>query len=291
VARSFDTPSNVPDEEARQPLDTATPRAARDHARAQAGTSARTQRTVPATAAADLPDGVDGASVVWDETLPPGGYASRVLARGTRLRVTDLDGGACVQVLAYNAANPVERLNVADTVKVQWNAYLGEGDLLLSDMGRVLLAMVEDTGGRHDALCGWSTPASNAAAFGDGSMHGPHPSGRDRFLQALARHGLSRADLMPSLNLFRTVVVADDGSLTLDPAADAGAHVTLRAEMDVLVVLVHAPHVLDPGPGYPTGLVRCTAWSGRPTPHDDPVRTATPEGERAYENVDDWLAR
>ena len=32
------------------------------------------------------------------------------------------------------------KLNVADTIKVQWNGYLGEGKLLLSDMGRVLMS-------------------------------------------------------------------------------------------------------------------------------------------------------
>jgi urea carboxylase-associated protein 2 len=273
-------------------LDTATPAAARAHARAQAGTPAETMRTVPATAASDLPPGVDAADVLWDETIPVGGYAARVLPLGSRLRVTDVAGDACIQVLVYNAAQPTERLNVADTVKVQWNAYLGEGDLLLSDMGRVLLSILEDTSGHHDALCGWSTPESSAAAFGDGSMHGPAPCGRDRFLQALTKHGLTRADLMPSLNLFRGVLVADDGSVALDPRTGGpGAHLTLRAEMDVLVVLVHAPHVLDPGPDLPTGPVRVTASRGRPTPVDDPVRVGSPEATRAFENTEELLRR
>src|SRR5688500_5662996 len=67
---------------------------ARDHARAQAaGAGAVTTRpTIPATAATDLPPGVEGADVVWDETLGLGGYAARVLRRGTHLRLTDLDG-------------------------------------------------------------------------------------------------------------------------------------------------------------------------------------------------------
>ena len=49
-----------------------------------------------------------------------------------------------------------ERLNVADTVKVPWQAYLGAGHPLLSDQGRVLATVVADTLGpprhvvRHD---------------------------------------------------------------------------------------------------------------------------------------------
>jgi uncharacterized protein YcgI (DUF1989 family) len=34
---------------------------------------------------------------------------------------------------------------VADTIKVQWNGYLGKGKLLLSDMGRVLMSILQDT--------------------------------------------------------------------------------------------------------------------------------------------------
>ena len=105
-------------------------------------------RTIPASDATDLPGGVAAGDVLWDETLGSGGYASRSLPRGARLRVTDLDGDTCVSLLLYNADNPVERFNAADTVKVQWNAYLGEGRLLLSDMGRTLASVVADVGSR-----------------------------------------------------------------------------------------------------------------------------------------------
>ena len=42
------------------------------------------------------------------------------------LRLADLDGDACVHVIVHNAAPTGERLNVADTVKVQWQAYLDD---------------------------------------------------------------------------------------------------------------------------------------------------------------------
>jgi uncharacterized protein YcgI (DUF1989 family) len=127
-----------PDHRSAPSVDTSTPASAREHARAQAGARADTMATIPVSGATDLPEGIDADALVWDETLGAGGYASRVLARGTRLRLVDLDADACVQLWAYNAATPVERLNPADTTKVQWNAYLGAGALLLSDLGRVL---------------------------------------------------------------------------------------------------------------------------------------------------------
>jgi uncharacterized protein YcgI (DUF1989 family) len=125
--------------------DTANPAGAREHARAMAGTRVEAMPTSPATDATDLPPGVAASDVLWDEVIAAGGYGAKELHRGARLRLVDLYGDACVSMLAFNAERPVERLNVADTLKVQWNAYLGAGRLILSDMGRVLCSVVEDT--------------------------------------------------------------------------------------------------------------------------------------------------
>jgi uncharacterized protein YcgI (DUF1989 family) len=65
----------------------------------------------------------------------------------------------------------------------------------------------------------------------------------------------------------------------------------MRAEMDVLVVLANCPHVLDPRPAYTVTPVRVTAWRGEPATLDDPIRNATPEGLRAFLNVEDYYAR
>lgn len=249
--------------------DTSTPEAARAHARSQAGASAPTTQTIPASAAVDLPVGVTGADVVWDETIPTGGYASRVLKRGVTLRITDLDGEACIGLLAYNANRPVERLSVADTSKIQWNAYLGEHKLLLSDMGRVLLSITEDTSGSHDLLCGAS------------------PAARDLFLLALSKHGMNRADLMPNVNLFAGVRVEEDGGLTFVPSR--GGAVALRTELDVLIVIANSPHVLDPDHESRNARVRLLAHRTPPPTDDDPCRTVSPEAVRAFENTDDEL--
>ncbi|MFD5818531.1 DUF1989 domain-containing protein, partial [Streptomyces sp. NPDC127038] len=118
---------------------TATTHGAREHARAQQGTRAEAMPVVPAADWQDPPPGAG--PLVWAETVAGGNYTHKVLARGTELRLTDLAGDACAHLLLYVADRPWERLNVADTVKVQWNAYLGEGRLLLSDQGRVLASV------------------------------------------------------------------------------------------------------------------------------------------------------
>jgi urea carboxylase-associated protein 2 len=271
---------------------TADPYAAQAHARAQAGTRAEAMPTVPATDAVDLPRGVSANDVVWDETIAPGGYASRQIARGTRLRLTDLAGDASPSLLLFNAERPVERLNIADTLKVQWNGYLGQGRLLLSDMGRVLASLVEDTAGTHDAFCGASNQASTARKYGDGFNHGAHPNARDRFSLGVAKFGLGRKDIHPCLNLFKDVRIAQGGETVIDVGPyPPGRFVTLRAEMDLIVVLANCPHVLDPRPAYAVTPLRATAWRGPVTPDADPIRNATPEGLRAFLNVEDYYRR
>ena len=272
--------------------DTATPYAAQAHARAQAGTRVEAMPTVPAGAARDLPPDVAATDVVWDETIAPGGYASRQIARGSRLRLTDLAGDAAVSLLIFNAERPIERLNVADTLKVQWNGYLGQGRLLLSDMGRVLASILEDGAGAHDAFCGASNQASNARKYGDGFNHGAHPNARDRFSLGVAKFGLSRKDIHPCLNLFKEVRIGQGGETVIDVGPYApGRSVTLRAEMDLIVVLANCPHVLDPRPDYAVTPVRATAWRGPVAPENDPIRNATPEGLRAFLNVEDYFSR
>ena len=273
-------------------LNTADPYAAQAHARAQAGTRAEAMPTVPATAAVDLPESVAADDVVWDEIIAPGGYASRQIARGTRLRLTDLAGDASPSLLLFNAERPVERLNIADTLKVQWNGYLGQGRLLLSDMGRVLVSLVEDTAGTHDAFCGASNQASNARKYGDGFNHGAHPNARDRFSLGVAKFGLGRKDIHPCLNLFKEVRVAQGGETVIDVGPyPPGRFVTLRAEMDLIVVVANCPHVLDPRADYAVTPLRATAWRGPVTPEADPIRNATPEGLRAFLNVEDYYRR
>src|SRR3546814_10220463 len=92
----------------------ANPLAARDHARSMAGTVVEAMPLLPPVAD-DLPDGVPAGDLLWEETVAAGGYATRRLPRGARLRLIDLKGDACASILLFNAEMPTERLNVADT--------------------------------------------------------------------------------------------------------------------------------------------------------------------------------
>jgi uncharacterized protein YcgI (DUF1989 family) len=69
----------------------------------------------------------------------------------------------------------------------------------------------------------------------------------------------------------------------------AGAQVTLRAEIDLLVTVANTGHPLDDRGLTPTPL-RVTAWHDEPTGVDDPTRASTPERHRAFLNNDELLA-
>ena len=262
---------------------------ARDHARAQAGAVVETMPTIPASRHPHPPENVAAAQLTWAETVAGGGYTSKTLARGTTLRLTDRDGDACAHVLLFNAVEPWERLNVADTVKVPWQAYLGACHPLLSDQGRVLATIVADTAnGAHDALAGTSTCRANTEKYGDGAAHSATPAARELLKLAAAKHGLGARDLAPSVAFFKRVRVGPEGELIYTGSHYPACHVDLRAELPITVLIANAPHRLDPRPRYTSTPLEVLAWRGEPTRPTDTLWSFTPELTRALENTADY---
>ena len=269
--------------------ETDTVSAARDDARAQAGRTADAMPYLPASSTPYPPPGVDPGTLTWAETVAPGGYTHKTVARGTRVLLTDVDGEACAHVLLYNADQPWERLNVADTVKIPWQAYLTEGHPLLSGDGRVLATITADTaGGRHDTFCGTTTAMANTAKYGGSSPQGASPSGRELFTLAAAKHGLAPRDLPPSVSFFKGVRIGEDGTTVFTGSAGAGASVELLAELPLIILIANVAHPIDPRPGFIAGPLRVHAWKSAPTKPGDKRWDATPESHRAYLNTADY---
>jgi urea carboxylase-associated protein 2 len=270
--------------------ETDTVQAARADARARGGQVADAMPYLPASSTPYPPPGVEPGALTWAETVAGGNYTHKVVARGTRVRLEDVTGEACAHVLLYNALEPWERLNVADTIKIPWQAYLTTGHPLLSGDGRVLATIAGDDSARHDALCGASTAAANQAKYGDSSPQGPSPSGRELFTLAAAKHGLAPRDLPPSVSFFKGVRAEPDGSLKFTGGAGPGQAVELLAELPLIILIANVPHPVDPRPAYTCGPLRVHAWRSAPTAPGDPRWDATPEARRAYLNTADYLA-
>jgi len=268
---------------------TSTTHGAKIHARAQEGTVVAAAPVRPARDWPSTPTGVDAERLVWAETVAGGGYTHKLLARGTRVRLTDLAGDACAHVLLFNALQPFERLNVADTVKVQWQVYPKPGYLLLSDQGRALASISADDSLHHDTVYGTTTLTRNREKYGDGSAHSASPAGRELFTLAAAKHGLTRRDLPPSVSFFTGVRIDAAGRPAVAGTAGPGASVTLRMEMPAILLIANTAHPLDDRPQFHSTPLEVLAWSGEPTTPGEPNWAATPEARRAFVNTEDYL--
>jgi len=241
-------------------------------------------RALPPPTAIDHPVAAD--AVIQRETVPGGWYWATPLKRGEALRLVNTTGASSVSLLAWNRHDRSERLNHADTVKVQWSATIRKGRVLLSDMGRVLLSVIEDTSFAHDALMGGSTAASNLAKYGDG----PFRNARDNFIRAAGKLGLDRRDIAPCVTFFAPVAVDPAGRFVWEAGRrKAGDFVDLRAEMDLDVAVSNCPHPLDPEQTYAPGPIEAIRFRAPSRGADDPCATATNEAKRAFENTDALL--
>ncbi len=229
---------------------------------------------------------MDG-SVLFTSVLPGGAAWSHVLKRGTALRMVDVAGGGNVAAYLLNFENPAERLNVPDTLKAQHTAKLGGGNVLFSDMGRVLCSITEDSLGWHDPLAGLNNAALVEAQYGKTSYqehrNAWYQNARDGMVIELAKYGLGERDLQSTVNFFSKVVVEDSGALRYETGhSPAGSFVELRAEMNVLVLLHNSPHPLAAGSRYEPGDVELTVSRVPMAGPDDACRRLCPENMRGF---------
>lgn len=236
---------------------------------------------------ADPTAGIPAGDIRFHDVVEGGRSWSHVLKRGTTLRIVDVNGGANVSALFYNFELPVERYNMADTLKAQHVAYLTAGRALYSDMGRILVSITKDTSGWHDTICGHTNAATTKAKYGTATFqevrNGFYRNAHDGFVVELGKYGLGIRDVVPNVNFFSRVVVDEAGALQFDTShAKAGAFVDLRAEMNTLVVLNTCPHPLDPKPVYAPPPVHLYVWKSPPVAVDDPVRLSRPENARGF---------
>jgi urea carboxylase-associated protein 2 len=234
-------------------------------ARARAGASSPT----------DLPM-IPPDDVIATETIPPGAYASFRIRRGEALHIVNPAGTPGASLMLWNADDPSERFNAGDTLKLQWTTRLTTGRVLFSDMGRILAAIIADSGAGHDAVLGPSKPDRGAGR-----------NGRDNLRNAAGKFGLSRRDLATSLTLFADLAVGEDGTMCLRRAPSPGSFVTLRAEMNLLVALSNTPHPLAAGGA--TGSIIVTRYR---TAADAAAfcRAFSEEARRGFENNDAYFA-
>lgn len=258
---------------------------ARSHAREQVYNRVETMPIIPASASFDWPQAVGDSQKLWAETVAGGNYTVLRIKRGAIIELTDLYGDACAHIALYNALLTDERLNIADTVKVQWQAYPTAGQALLSDRGRALASILLDTSGKHDTFTGLTTKAQNESQFGNGDAFGPSPAARELMLLAAAKAGLEPRDIPQTISLFKGCYVLPDGSLQAQGSSGSYATVWLKAELPLILLLSNANHPLDTRSTYSVTPIRVRVWEPNPDSHQNfPALPFDVETLRALEN-------
>ena len=148
--------------------------------------------------------------------------------------------------------------------------------------------------GWHDPLGGHNDAAAVRSRYGESSYQKErnewHRNTRDNFLEELGKFGLGLRDLSPNVNFFSKVVVGNDGSMEFAPHnGTPGDSVTLRAEMNLLVVLDTGQHPLDPNPQYGPKAVKFSIGMAQPVAADDLCRLFRPENARGFINTERYF--
>lgn len=229
--------------------------------------------------------------VLWEESLRNGAHWSGVVRRGTTLRILALEVGANVSATFFNCEQPLERYNMADTLKAQHTAFLTKGHVCYSDMGRVLCSITEDTCGWNDTLSGVSNAELVTIKYGVSSFQKDRnayfKNGEDSLLIELGKHGMGARDLASTVNFFSKVTVDESGGMQfISGNTRVNDYVDLRFEMHTLVVVSTCQHPLDPGTAYRPRAAHLTAWRSGPAPRNDLCRNLCEENQRGFYNTE-----
>jgi urea carboxylase-associated protein 2 len=224
----------------------------------------------------------------YTTVIAPGSHWSLNMRKGMQMKLTDLEGGANVAMLFYNPMLLSEKYNAPDTLKCQHTFKLTQGHCLYSDMGRVFASIIDDSFGWHETVCGNSHRKHIENRWGSRHYQSQRnewlQNGFDAFLVELTKYRLKKQDLAANLNLFSEVSTDAEGRLRLSRQSQANDSVTLRFEMDTLVVMHTCPHPLNTAAEYPQKPVQVILEKAKPVLADDYCVNLCEENLRGFQN-------
>ncbi|MDV8054683.1 MULTISPECIES: urea amidolyase associated protein UAAP2 [unclassified Rhodococcus (in: high G+C Gram-positive bacteria)] len=194
-------------------------------------------------------------TIVRDEIAPAFGPWSAVVEAGDVLTIVDLHGNQAVDTLMYGAHDHSIRYSAPATVTAQQNLFLTTGTVLRSDDSTPIMTIVDDEVGNHDTVGGACSKESNTLRYGHHTQH--QHACVENFLIEGSKWGLGKRDLVPNINFFMNVPVDADGTLGIvDGLSAPGKKLSLRAEIDTLVLVSNCPQINNPCNGFDPTAVR-----------------------------------
>jgi uncharacterized protein YcgI (DUF1989 family) len=177
-------------------------------------------------------------------TIPARKGAAARLNQGQVVTVINTHGSQVVDTWAFNAADMTEFMSMEHSRAAMLRVNPLVGDTMRSNRRRPMLTLLEDTsGGIHDTLIA----ACDRFRYDQLGHVGHHDSCTDNLAAALSAIGLEPPETPSPLNLFMNIPVHGDGTVSFEaPVSTPGSSVSLRAEMDLIVVFSACPQDLLP---------------------------------------------
>lgn len=191
--------------------------------------------------------------VLEQHLIPANTGRADIVRQGGFVRIA---GTTTADFVAFNLHNLRERFDQARTKTNQNTIYVTTGHILYSKLNHPMLTIVEDTyvEGQHNLEKGMCSRARHELAFRQGLMKASY--GRDVPFATIPDHGcfenltaalepwaIPPEDIPSPFNIFQTLAIDPVSgrmtSTTIRPRV--GAHVTMRAEMDLLVAVSACP--------------------------------------------------
>jgi uncharacterized protein len=180
---------------------------------------------------------------------------SAIVRTGQTLQIIDLHGNQAVDTLFYAAADHTVRYCAQATITAQRNIFLTTGSVLRAGDGMALMTIVADEVGNHDTIGGACSKESNTLRYGHHTVH--QHACVENFLAEGVKWGLGKRDIVSNINFFMNVPVEADGTLGIvDGRSAPGKSLTLRAEVDTLVLVSNCPQINNPCNGFDPTPVR-----------------------------------
>lgn len=157
------------------------------------------------------------------------------IRRGDVLRVIDPEGEQVSDLFAFRDGDHACSLSSGRSIDYAGKIFLSVGDTLWSNDSRPMFTIVRDDVGRHDFLL---TPCSQEMFEILYKQRGHHPSCFENLKNAFEPFGIGKERISTTFNIFMTVDVAPDGTVSVKPpTSKPGDCVELRAEMDLICAL------------------------------------------------------
>ncbi len=166
------------------------------------------------------------------------------LNQGHSVRVINTHGQQVVDTWAFRRDDLTEFMSMEHSRTSTGRIIPKVGQSMTTNRRRPILSLMEDTsGGIHDTLLA----ACDRYRYELLGCVGYHDNCTDNLAAALAELGLTPPETPSPWNLFMNIPVAPDGSVSFEPPVSRpGDHLTLRAEMDCIVVFSACPQDIVP---------------------------------------------